>query len=286
MSLFSNPPSNGIPPSLDIPPTPTSPYNLRKRKAADIIEPTVESPLTKRFRNLNLRPGSGAARITKRTGSPARNTLSNFSNSNNNTSIKEPWSLTPPPFQRPSSPPPAVMDIDDTPHRIYIHDLDSSSDDDDSSHPDSPAKTGKDNPIIFLSDVEREMTRIPMAVLKASSASASSLSSSQVTKLTTARSQSGSSKDLILYRPPEKVADDHGGVKKLIMEAKERMRMRTSSGRMEGIRDNTSQTALSDNMMTDQIMGQLGGGFIGSPMSFIPAIIPNNDPDAMILDDL
>ncbi|KAK6533138.1 hypothetical protein TWF281_007293 [Arthrobotrys megalospora] len=173
------------------------------------------------------------------------------------------------------------MEVDDTPYKIFVNDLDSSSED---SDPDSPAKNEKNNPIIFLSDVEREMSRIPLAVLKASSSSSSSSASPGlgVTKLTTARAGSGSSTDLILYRPPGKAVDDNN-VSRLVMEAKERIRMRNNSGAMDGIRSEPAPPPV--DMMMDQSMGQLGEGFTGSPMAFIPTM-PNNDPDAMVLDDL
>lgn len=265
MSVFFSPPSSPSAPttfaSLDIP------YNLRKRKAD--VEPAVESPLTKRFRKLNIR--NAPRKVTKRTGSPARNPLPG---SGNGATAQEPWNLTPPPFQRPYSPPPAVMEVDETPYKIFVNDLDSSSED---SDPDSPAKNGKNNPIIFLSDVEREMSRIPLAVLKASPASPGV----GATKLTTARAGSGSSTDLILYRPPEKIADD-SGVKRLVMEAKERIRMRNSSGAMDGF---GSEPAPPVDVMMDQSLGQLGDGFSDGPMAFIPTM-PNNDPDAMVLDSL
>ncbi|KAF3905604.1 hypothetical protein AA313_de0209955 [Arthrobotrys entomopaga] len=309
MSLFSPPSSPSAPTALDLLPG----YNLRKRKAD--LEPTttVESPLTKRFRKLNLR-NTPPSRVTKRTSSPARNTTTTTTLSNtalainNNNSAINPycnnininndeeaqWNLTPPPFQRPSSPPPAVMEIDDTPHKIYINDLDSSSDESDF---DSPNKKGNTNPIIFLSDVEREMSRIPMAVLKASSSSSSNPSTTpEYRKLPTARSGTGSSTDLILYRPPERIMDDNGGASKLIMQAKERIRARNSSGAMDVMSGNTSATTAAaaaapsiaaGDVMMDQGVGQLGSGFTDSPMSFIPvATMPNNDPDAMVLDDL
>ncbi|KAK6504007.1 hypothetical protein TWF506_002224 [Arthrobotrys conoides] len=267
------------PPSSPSAPTPLAslniPYNLRKRKAD--IEPTVESPLTKRFRKLNIR--NTPSKITKRTGSPARNPLSGSSNSGGNgATTREPWNLTPPPFQRPSSPPPAVMEVDETPHRIFVNDLDSSSED---SDPDSPAQNEKGNPIIFLSDVEREMTRIPLAVLKASSSA--TVSDPRVTKLTTARAGSGSSTDLILYRPPEQIVDDTS-VRRMVMEAKERIRMRNinNSGSMDCIRSEPTPPA---DIMMDQNMGQFEGRFTGSPMTYIPTM-PSNDPDAMVLDDL
>lgn len=261
MSLFS-PPSS---------PTTTSPYNLRKRRAE--VEPPLDSPLAKRFRKLNLREPS---KVTKR---PSAGSYNNSSSAIGGSSVEEQWNLTPPPFQRASSPPPAVMEVDDTPYKIYVNDLDSSSDED----RDSPRRGDTKNPIIFLSDVEREMSRIPIAVLNASPAS-SSPSNPAVTKLTTARSESGSSMDLILYRPPEKVVDDDG-VRRFILEAKERMRSSRRST-MDGVKSTSQETAGAAGIMMGQSAGQLGGGFTASPMSFLNTMMPNNDPDAMVLDDL
>ncbi|EPS40589.1 hypothetical protein H072_5554 [Dactylellina haptotyla CBS 200.50] len=306
MSLFSPPsspsaPSNGfinLNLNLPSPASPSSPYNLRKRKAD--VEPTVESPLTKRFRKLNLRNTlvGPASKVTKRTSSPARNSLFSHSNTSNSAlsavnnihnaaTNAEPWSLTPPPFQRPSSPPPAAMDMDDTPYRIYVNDLDSSSDESDLDPPHKQNGKNATNPIIFLSDVEREMSRIPLAVLKGSPIQASP-SGVQMKTLPTARSGTGSSTDLILYRPPEKIVDD-GGVNRLIMEARERIRSRNSGSgsTMEGISSTATAvpTPAVDTMM-DQGMGHLGQGLTDSPMSFTPVTMMNNDPDAMVLDDL
>ncbi|KAK6505380.1 hypothetical protein TWF481_007285 [Arthrobotrys musiformis] len=283
-SLFFSPPSSPLS-SLAIPS-----YNLRKRKAD--IEPTVESPLTKRFRKLNIRnQPSPPSKITKR---PYNNNLNPITTSNGS-NIEEQWNqLTPPPFQRPSSPPPAVMEVDETPYKIFINDLDSS---DDSDQDSDPSKT-QNNPIIFLSDVEKAMTKIPDVVLNASSSSSTQPGLNpdpRLTKLTTARAGSGSSTDLILYRPPDQIVDDTG-VRRLVMEAKERFRMQRNAHKnnnytnnnttsaMDGIRSEPSPSPV--NYMMDQSIGQFGQGFTGSPMTFTPTMPSNDDPDAMVLDDL
>ncbi|EWC45242.1 hypothetical protein DRE_05969 [Drechslerella stenobrocha 248] len=260
--------------SLFSPPSPTNPYNLRKRKA-DIDQPQPpESPLTKRFKRLNLRGASSSpssspsSKVIKRGGNSTR-----LASTATLPTAVEPWNLTPPPFPRPLSPPPAVMDVDDTPYKIYINDLDSSSDS------DEPVD---DNPIIFLSDVEREMTRIPMAVLKASySVPSLPVASVAPTSLPTAKSSSGTSTDLILYRPPAEIADDRSSVRQLILQARERMRARDSSpaATMDGIDSTPVAAAAAVDARMTMTDGQVRpiGGFAGTVES---------DPDAMVLDDL
>lgn len=196
------------------------------------------------------------------------------------------------------------MEVDDTPHRIILTELDMESSDDDPDSP--PRKNSANNPIIFLSDVEREMTRIPSAVLKVSTAAANAPGFRS--KLPTARS--GGSTDLILYRPPERVVsidcmERDGGVvpiapaepnvRRLIIEARERMRRVGSGGSMEDIKSasismggtDTPPHGLHGNGSGNSIMGggtQLGVGITDSPMSFMPTAM-GEDPDAMLLDD-
>ncbi|KAF3927317.1 hypothetical protein ABW21_db0201937 [Orbilia brochopaga] len=254
MSLFSPPPAS----------FPDSPYALRKRKADIDLEHPPDSPLTKRFRRLNIR--GPPSKVTKRSTSSTRN-----NNSNNLTAVEQPWSninLSPPPFPRPHSPPPAAMDVDETPYRIFVNDLDASSSDE---AEDERETAQSDNPVIFLSDVEREMSRIPIAVLKASSTA----SSVQPSALPTARSSTGSSTDLILYRPPKELVDD-SSVRQVIQEAKARIRMRNAdAGAGSSIGVVPPVVEMSDGM-----------GFTSSPESYVPSAMPDSDPDAMMLDDL
>ncbi|KAK6332802.1 hypothetical protein TWF696_002825 [Orbilia brochopaga] len=262
MSLFSPPPTY----------FPDSPYNLRKRKVEieDLDERPPDSPLTKRFRHLAIRtPPSSSSTSSK----PTRRSTSTT------TRIQQPWNktLTPPPFQRPPSPPPAAMDVDDTPYRIYVNDLDSASSS--SASDDDEAHDQTENPVIFLSDVEREMSRIPLAVLKASTSTSSSSSPIVPTVLPTARSSTGSSTDLILYRPPEELVDD-SSVRRMIQQAKARIRMRSADGV-----DASGSVGIVPPVV-DVSMAVDGMGFTRSPESYIPAAMPDSDPDAMVLDDL
>ncbi|KAJ6262718.1 hypothetical protein Dda_1274 [Drechslerella dactyloides] len=256
MSLLSPPPTS----------LPDSPYTTRKRRADDddLDQRPPDSPLAKRFRGLTITPPAllTSSRATRRSTPSTRHTANHTT-----TTFDQQWNLSPPPFPLPSSPPPAAMDIDETPHRIYVHDLDASSPTSDDDERDG----ADENPIIFLSDVEREMSRIPLAVLKApdSSSSSSSSRSSPPTSLPTARSSTGTSTDLILYRPPEELVDD-GSVRRMIQQAKARIRMR------------------ADPVVphVDMQMAVDGMGFTRSPESYIPAAMSDSDPDAMVLDDL
>ena len=99
------------------------------------------------------------------------------------------------------------MQIEDTPHRVYIHDLaaELSDTDSDSEHP------------VFLSDIEKHLSRIPRGLLLGPPPKP------------TAHNQ------VVLYNVPKSlsvpVAQDN--VRKAIVEARQRIRERQVSGVVE-----------------------------------------------------
>ncbi|KAK3063096.1 hypothetical protein LTS18_002755, partial [Coniosporium uncinatum] len=100
------------------------------------------------------------------------------------------------------------MQIEDTPHRIYIHDLDAELASDASS-----SDSSSDTPI-FLPDIEKHLTKIPHHLLQGQEPT-NSLQN-----------------QLVLYRVPESltVPAERDSVRKAIVEARERARERQSVG--------------------------------------------------------
>lgn len=90
------------------------------------------------------------------------------------------------------------MHIEDTPHRVYIHDLNAEF---------SDIESDEDTPI-FLSDIEKHLSKIPKHVL---------LGPAPVPT---------EQKQLVLYNVPASlsVPQEHDGVRKAIAEARQRIR--------------------------------------------------------------
>lgn len=116
------------------------------------------------------------------------------------------------------------MQIDPTPHKIYIHDLSaelsSSSSEEDDEDGDAPP--------IFLSDIERHLSKIPRHVLLAGSQGANSGSSNRAPE---ARPDN----QMVLYNVPSSlsVPQERDSVRKAIVEARARVRERQACGLVE-----------------------------------------------------
>ncbi|KAH6638308.1 hypothetical protein C7974DRAFT_423203 [Boeremia exigua] len=110
----------------------------------------------------------------------------------------------PPKRPRPRPRPADSMAVDDTPHRVYIHDLAAELSDSDSD---------ADRPV-FLSDIEKHLSRIPRHVLLGPPPAP------------TAHNQ------VVLYNVPASLSVPHerDGVRKAIVEARQRIRDRQVSG--------------------------------------------------------
>jgi len=102
------------------------------------------------------------------------------------------------------------MQIEDTPHRIYIHDLDAELAD--TSSPSSSSSSAETP--IFLPDIEKHLSKIPYHLLQGQEPT-NSLQN-----------------QLVLYRVPESltVPAERDSVRKAIVEARERARERQGSG--------------------------------------------------------
>ncbi|KAF1968967.1 hypothetical protein BU23DRAFT_478428 [Bimuria novae-zelandiae CBS 107.79] len=109
--------------------------------------------------------------------------------------------------QRPRRPPPDdCMQVEDTPHRVYIADLDAEL---------SDIESDEDNPI-FLQDIEKHLAKIPQHVLRAP------------------EPKPTNDNQLILYNVPSSltVPEAQDSVRKAIVEARGRMRERQVNGQM------------------------------------------------------
>lgn len=100
----------------------------------------------------------------------------------------------------PRPPPDDSMQVEDTPHRVYIHDLAAEL---------SDLESDEENPI-FLSDIEKHIAKIPLHVLRGPAPSPSADNA------------------LVLYNVPSSlsVPEERDSVRKAIVEARERARER------------------------------------------------------------
>jgi hypothetical protein len=100
----------------------------------------------------------------------------------------------------PRPPPDDSMQVEDTPHRVYIHDLAAEL---------SDLESDEENPI-FLSDIEKHISKIPLHVLRGPAPSPSADNA------------------LVLYNVPSSlsVPEERDSVRKAIVEARERARER------------------------------------------------------------
>ncbi|XPS70686.1 hypothetical protein M3J09_002891 [Ascochyta lentis] len=169
-----------------------SPPHGTKRPADSALD--REQRLTKRFDLLNLDNANKAARLYL----PVHGT-SHASTTPTSTTPSTPHA--PPKAKRQRAPPTADADamlVEDTPHRVYIHDLaaelsDIESDDD---HP------------VFLSDIEKHLSKIPRHLLL------------RPPPKPTEHNQ------VVLYNVPASLTlpEEHDNVRKAIVEARQRIR--------------------------------------------------------------
>jgi anthranilate phosphoribosyltransferase len=106
------------------------------------------------------------------------------------------------------------MEVEDTPHRVYIHDLAAEL---------SDIESDEENPI-FLSDIEKHLSKIPKHVLLGPEPK------------TTDHNQ------LVLYNVPTSltVPEEQDNVRKAIVEARQRIRNKQANPLTEPARTNSS----------------------------------------------
>ena len=114
------------------------------------------------------------------------------------------------------------MQVEDTAHRVYIHnldaELDSSTDDDDDND--------SNNRVVFISDVERQLSRVPQHILTGKSAGGPLAAFSD--GHTDTGAQAG---ELVLYGVPSSltVAPEKDSVRQAIVESRARARERSNT---------------------------------------------------------
>ncbi|KAH8725315.1 hypothetical protein GQ44DRAFT_739773 [Phaeosphaeriaceae sp. PMI808] len=186
-----------------------------KRPADTTLE--NDQRLSKRFDLLNLVDQNGTRLYIPVPGSsyPPPPTTTN-TNTNTAANPNLPPNQTPPhpPPPPPRSPSPSTMHIEDTPHRIYIHDLAAELSDDSDSESSLP---------IFLPDIEKHLSRIPAHVLRGTGEPGVP--------------QASAENQLVVYRVPTSlsVPEEKDGVRRAIVEARRRAREGGGGGAVGGI---------------------------------------------------
>ncbi|KAF2187852.1 hypothetical protein K469DRAFT_108820 [Zopfia rhizophila CBS 207.26] len=144
-------------------------------------------------------------------------------------------------------PPDDCMQVEDTPHRVYIHDLSAEL---------SDVESDEENPI-FLSDIEKHLSKIPKHIL------------------TGPEPKQTANNQMVLYNIPSSltVPEDQDNVRKAIVEARARVRERQANTIGEPERANAvNGTSKASNMVPGE-----SGKY---------AVMDMEDPDAMEIDDI
>ncbi|TGZ81864.1 hypothetical protein EX30DRAFT_363470 [Ascodesmis nigricans] len=146
------------------------------------------------------------------------------------------------------------MEIDPTPHTIYIHSLDaelSEAESEDDLHHGSSLQTEEEraqtrNKLIFIPDIERKMTRIPDHVLRTGGEEygpgLTDKERWERWEQQRRREWEREGKELVLYQNVPRTlsgGDDDGGTKRAIQEHKERVRRRLELGKGSDAIDNS-----------------------------------------------
>lgn len=226
-----------------------------KRPASDGLE--NEQRLSKRFDLLNL--DHNGTRLYIPVASSSSQTPHATSQSSPK-SLADPLVLKPGPSNesnkprrsRPtsSSPENDLMQVEDTPHRIYIHDLAAEL---------SDVESDEENPI-FLSDIEKHLSKIPKFILAGPEPKATR------------------DNQIVLYSVPTSltVPEEQDNVRKAIVEARARMREKQTSGVGEPKRAYQSPVKEVQNAASEQQRSYDGYG----------DVVEEYESDAMEIDDL
>lgn len=206
--------------------TNTPPQHGRKRSADGSLE--HEQRLSKRFDLLNLVDTNGSRLYIPVPGSSSSLSTTHSLASSSPIPTADPLTFIrrPKPKKRPprsTTTDDDVMQVEDTPHRVYIHDLSAEL---------SDIESDEDTPI-FLSDIEKHLSKIPRHVLLRGSSDGS-----QEAPKPTENNQ------VVLYNVPSSlsVPQDRDGVRKAIVEARQRIREKQGSGvcEVEGVTGRSS----------------------------------------------
>jgi len=165
----------------------------KKRAADNGLE--TEQRLSKRFDLLNIDNGTRHYIPVSGSSFPATSSKQ----ASKPTSILPPVTKKKPP-RAPRPPPDDSMQVEDTPHRVYIHDLAAEL---------SDLESDEENPI-FLSDIEKHIAKIPIHVLRGP------------------EPKPTQDNQIVLYNVPSSltVPEEQDSVRKVIVEARARVRER------------------------------------------------------------
>ena len=120
------------------------------------------------------------------------------------------------------------MQVEDTAHRVYIHNLDAELDS--STEDDDDDITNNHNRVVFISDVERQLSRVPQHILTGKSAGGPvvGFSDGHTDPAMGAQAQAG---ELVLYGVPSSltVPAERDSVRQAIVESRARARERSNT---------------------------------------------------------
>ncbi|OCL09325.1 hypothetical protein AOQ84DRAFT_291467 [Glonium stellatum] len=231
------------------PPTQRQQAAQKKRPASDGLE--NEQRLSKRFDLLNLVENNGTRLYIPVS---SQNPSQSLSATTSSSKPPKPVALPVEPESKKSKKPQPraaddFMQVEDTPNRVYIHDLAAEL---------SDIESDEENPI-FLADIEKHLSRIPKHVLVGPEPKA------------TRENQ------LILYNIPSSISvpEEQDNVRKAIVEARARMREKQVSGIGEPRLESRSESHPSPGLIvTPKKHNQ--GSIAGA----------EHDPDDMEIDEI
>lgn len=243
-------------------PAPNSAHHGRKRAAENSIE--HEHRLSKRFDLLNLVdtngsrlyipvPGSSDVALSRSPSHPVA-TADPLVFVRNPKAKRRLATGT-----RIPSPSDDAMQVEDTPHRVYIHDLSAEL---------SDIESDEDTPI-FLPDIEKHLSKIPKHVLVGPDP------------------KPNENNQVVLYNVPSSlsVPQERDGVRKAIVEARQRIRQAQVNPLGEPV---NSSTSITSNTSSPTSVSNLRNHFDGTtpqiPSPSIPSTMIDNGADAMDLD--
>lgn len=160
------------------------------------------------------------------------------------------------------------MQIDPTPHKLYIYDLNAELADDISSDDETP---------VFLSDIERHLSKIPRHVLMAGLPNNNNNDSEQASDAP----EPNKDNQVVLYNVPSSlsVPQERDSVRKAIVEARARVRERQASalGEPERVLLGSSSAGVAASSSGGSASGSVG-------VDSIPFRPDLSDPDVDAMD--
>ncbi|KAH7408210.1 hypothetical protein DE146DRAFT_687556 [Phaeosphaeria sp. MPI-PUGE-AT-0046c] len=218
----SSPNPSQPPAQTTLPPAQHAPQGTKRAAEAPLVN---EQRLSKRFDLLNLVDNNGTRLYIPVPGSSDPRALHSAAP----VSTPHPLASTLPLTKSKRARPPrststSGMDIEDTPHRVYISDLAAEL---------SDIESDEENPI-FLSDIEKHLSKIPSHVLRGPE-----------------QPSSNEHNQMVLYNVPASlsVPEEQDNVRKAIVEARQRIRR----GQASGVKEPDVQQVRSASPSVDRV---------------------------------